>query len=63
MKYLCPPTCTGSWCNTKILVLHFCDFSVRNDIHTCILEYQLYMYSIHVYGTFYTKMGPVDIIL
>ena len=23
----------------------FCDFSVSNDRHTCILEYQLYMYT------------------
>ena len=37
MKYLlffllCPPTFTGSWYNTKILVLQFCHFSVSNDI-------------------------------
>ena len=27
---LCPPTFTGSWCNTKIHVLQFCHFSVSN---------------------------------
>ena len=49
MKYhflLCPPTFTGSWCNTKIHVLQFCQlynytyiyqfislFLVKTDIH------------------------------
>ena len=42
---ICSPTCTGSWCNTKKkLVLHFCDFSVSNDIHVFLSINYIHVY-------------------